>query len=228
MFSQPHDGGRGSAPPVSGNQPLPMTLFAVTPPALTTPTQPPAIAMSPPSLLRALDANGVARHHFSTAPSSSTPSRSRRGPPFSSSTARSLYPTRPDECNGLIYATIIIGEQGASINHDGKLKLIEYLMIFDNFLYLYDVIITRTTISASALSSHPPSPPVAISLSILSLNNQLLYLSALASLQASGIVAILLAVAVVASTYMSSSTIDNKKCQLYPPLQAYQPSLMRQ
>ena len=60
--------------------------------------------------------------------------RRRRGPPFSSSTARSLYPTRPDKCNGLVDATIIIGEQRASINRDGKLELIEYLMIF---LYFY-------------------------------------------------------------------------------------------
>jgi hypothetical protein len=224
VFSQPHDGGRGSAPPVSGNQPLPMTLFAVTPPALTTPTQPPAIAMSPPSSLRALDANGVARHHFSTAPSSSTPSRSR--PTFFIVDARSLYPTRPDECNGLIYATIIIGEQGASINHDGKLKLIEYLMIFDNFLYLYDVIITRTTISASALSSHPPSPPVTMSLSILSLNNQLLYLSALASVQASGIVAILLAVASWRVYFILHN--QQQKVSTLPAPSSITPSRMRQ
>ena len=152
--------------------------------------------------------------------------RRGRGPPFSSSTARSLYPTRPDECNGLIYATIIIGEQGASINHDGKLELIEYLMIFDDILYLFDVIITRTTLSASALSSHPPSPPVTMSLSILSLNNQLLYLSALASLQASGIVAILLAVASWRVYFILHN--QQQKVSTLPAPSSITPSRMRQ
>jgi hypothetical protein len=109
-----------------------LTLFALTPPALTTPSHPPAIAVVAAIMLRALDVDRAVgttlrrlRHHRR---------RRRRGPPYSSSTAHILYPTRPDECNGLVDATIIIGEQGASINHDGKLELIEYLMIF---LYFY-------------------------------------------------------------------------------------------
>ena len=115
-----------------GNEPLPLTLFAITPPALTTATQPPGTAIVAAIIVASVRRKWRRRHHFSTAPLPSR--RRRRGPPFSSSTAHSHYPTRPDECNGLVNATIIIGEQGASINHDGKLELIEYMMIF---LYFY-------------------------------------------------------------------------------------------
>ena len=115
-----------------GNEPLPLTLFAITPPALTTATQPPGTAIVAAIIVASVRRKWRRRHHFSTAPLPSR--RRRRGPPFSSSTARSHYPTRPDECNGLVNATIIIGEQRASINRDGKLELIEYLMIF---LYFY-------------------------------------------------------------------------------------------
>ena len=45
VFYQPHDGGRGSSSASIGNKPLPLTLFAVIPPELTTAMQPPGTAI---------------------------------------------------------------------------------------------------------------------------------------------------------------------------------------
>ena len=66
--------------------------------------------------------------------------------------ARSLYPTHPGVRNGLFNAIIIIGERGTSINHVGKLELVEYLMMFLHFL-------TTTHVRPSPLHPLPSSAP---------------------------------------------------------------------
>ena len=164
--------------------------------------------------MRAFDANGVVGTTFRRLRRHCR--RRRRGPPFSSSTARSLYSTHPDECNGLDNAKIIIGEQRTSINRDGKLELIEYLMIF---LYSDDCDNTRTTSplrppQSSALSYH------SININFVITQQSTLYSLASALLQASGIIVIVPAVVDAFSSSIFHRRQSTTLWQLYRPLQA--------